>query len=316
MSAPSDPSAPPQRILVSGATGKQGGAVVDALLRRNTVDSVKYHVLALTRGTGGALSGRPNVTVVRGDLDDVPAIFAQPEVSDNLYGVFSVQPAFGKSVTSENEVKQGKALADAAKRVGVKHFVYTGVDRGVHSAAETDLDSPQAMSGIPHWDTKVVIERHIRSLGLPYTFIRPPIFMDGWIDPSINRLMGGLAKGGIRAHVKTQYIASEDIGEVAAAVFEDPERYIGKALSIAGDELTFGELDAGFRATTGSPAPALPSIVGTVATTLIPSARRTDFSYKFFDQKGYKCDITLTRAIWPGTMTLRQYLEKHVKQAA
>lgn len=99
-----------KRILVTGATGKQGRAVLDALLRRNSSDNVKYHVLALTRGTGGALANLPNVTIVRGDLDDVPAIFASPDVREGPYGVFSVQPAFGSGVTSENEVKQGKVL--------------------------------------------------------------------------------------------------------------------------------------------------------------------------------------------------------------
>lgn len=115
--------------------------------------------------------------------------------------------------------------------------MYSSVDRGNYSAPETDLDSPQALCKIPHWDTKVHIERHIRSLKLPYTcvlgsrtrrelahvrlrFVRPPIFYEGWLDESINKIMGTMAKTRVRPHVKTQYIAAEDIGGVVGAVFE------------------------------------------------------------------------------------------------
>jgi len=107
----------PRRVLVTGATGKQGRAVVDALLRYNATaaPTVKYEVLALTRGTGESLAKLPNVIVVKGDLDDVKAIFAQEIVAKNLYGVFSVQIAFGSGASAQREIKQGKVRTSGYK---------------------------------------------------------------------------------------------------------------------------------------------------------------------------------------------------------
>lgn len=143
-----------------------------------------------------------------------------------------------------------------------------------------NLESPDAFCGIPHWDTKVHIERHIRALGLPYTFVRPPIFYNGWLDPSINKLMGTMLKTRVRAHVKTQYIAAADIGRVVGAVFDDPQTFVGQALNIAGDELTFAEIDAAFRDVLGRSIPSTLNILGPTITTLSSVARVT---YKFFD---------------------------------
>ncbi|KZV98333.1 nucleoside-diphosphate-sugar epimerase family protein [Exidia glandulosa HHB12029] len=300
-------------VLVTGATGKQGRAVLDALLAYNTPDAPKWHVLALTRGTGTALKSLPNVTVVQGDLDNCGEVFKKIKSllgETGLYGVYSVQVAFGRGVTAEQEIRQGKALADESAKAGVKHFVYSSVDRGKFSAPEMSLESPDAFCGIPHWDTKVHIERHIRSLHLPYTFVRPPIFYEGWLDTSINKIMGTMAKTRVRPHVKTQYIAAEDIGGVVGVVFENPQTYIGQPLAIAGDELTFSDIDAIWREVLHKPAPTTLGIVGPTITTLSSTARAT---YKFFDKDGYKCDIAKTKEIWPATKTFKEYLEAYGK---
>lgn len=103
-----------KRVLVTGATGKQGRAVLDALLALNAAATpvVKWHILALTRGTGASLKSLPNVTVVQGDLDKCADVFRKVKAvlgDEALYGVYSVQIAFGRGASQEGELRQGKA---------------------------------------------------------------------------------------------------------------------------------------------------------------------------------------------------------------
>src|SRR5437667_8711354 len=106
-------------ILVSGATGRQGGAVINHLLQKN------WRVRALTRNPQSRkaveLSGK-GVELVRGDMDDCARL---KSVIKGAYGVYSVQDFW--SVGAKREVQQGKNIADAAATSGVEHFVYASV---------------------------------------------------------------------------------------------------------------------------------------------------------------------------------------------
>jgi uncharacterized protein YbjT (DUF2867 family) len=166
-------------ILVTGATGKQGGAVVDALLKSN-----QFTVLAVTRSAGSPsalkLASKENVKLVEGNLDDVPAIFTAAKLvsEEPIWGVYSVQVSEGKGVTSDGEIKQGKALIDESLKQGVEHFVYSSVDRG------GEPKSWETETPIPHFQTKHKIEWHLRSKagegdsGMGWTILRPVAFMD------------------------------------------------------------------------------------------------------------------------------------------
>src|SRR6516165_10396462 len=99
---------------------------------------------------------RQGVQVVQGDLEDPVSI---ARAAEGVYGIYSVQDFW--SVGAKREVQQGRNLADAAKKAGVQHFVYSSV-----GGAERN-------TGIPHWESKWEIEKHIRSLGLPSTVLGP-----------------------------------------------------------------------------------------------------------------------------------------------
>jgi uncharacterized protein YbjT (DUF2867 family) len=166
-------------ILVTGATGKQGGAVVEALLK-----SKQFTILAVTRSvespSAQKLASKENVKLVGGNLDNVPAIFAAAKsVSEEpIWGVYSVQISEGKGVTTNGEISQGKALIDESLKQGVKHFVYSSVDRG------GDEKSWETETPIPHFQTKHQIEWHLRSRAeaenseMGWTILRPVAFMD------------------------------------------------------------------------------------------------------------------------------------------
>ncbi|WCS24875.1 NmrA/HSCARG family protein [Methylobacterium sp. NMS14P] len=215
-------------VLVLGATGQQGGAVADALRASG------WPVRALVRNPGGekarglSLGG---VDVVRGDLDDPISIRA---AMAGVHGVFSVQPSSGQGpahgVTDEQEIRWGKDIADAALAAGVRHLVYTSVNA-----------VGRGPTGMGHFDSKFEIEEYIRSLDLRSTIIRPAAFMELLMLPGMG-LDQGYFSFFLRPDQAAQIIAVQDIGTIVAAVFAAPDRFAGRTLEIAGDEMTGAKL--------------------------------------------------------------------------
>lgn len=124
-----DPQPTPKTFLITGATGNQGGAVIDALLK--LPEPFVGTILAVTRDASSPAAQRlaalsDKIKLVEGNLDDVPELFRAAERANGgkpIYGVYSVQVSRGPGVTPENEVKQGKDLVDEAIARGVRHFV-------------------------------------------------------------------------------------------------------------------------------------------------------------------------------------------------
>ena len=146
------------------------------------------------------------VEVVQGDLEDAASI---ARAATGVYGIYSVQDFW--AVGAKREVQQGKNVADAAKKADVKHFVYSSV-----GGAERN-------TGIPHWESKWEVEKHIRSLGLPATVIRPAAFMEMYyVDQVEIGILKGKLADPIRADKPYQTIATDDIGAFVALAFERP----------------------------------------------------------------------------------------------
>jgi nucleoside-diphosphate-sugar epimerase len=139
-----------RKILISGATGKQGGAVVKALLANPPPD---VEILALTRNINSnsakALAANPQVTLIEGDLDDCAAVFQKAGGISAVWGVFCVTVPNLKSKEQGLETKQGNAMVDAAVENKVKHIVFTSVDRGGPGKSD---DEP---TYVPHFMSKV-----------------------------------------------------------------------------------------------------------------------------------------------------------------
>jgi len=206
-------------VLVTGATGRQGGAVVRHMLPKG------WRLRALTRNPKSYAArqlAEKGVELAEGDMDDPASL---ERAARGVYGVYSVQDFW--TVGARREVQQGKNLADVAKKAGVEHFVYSSV-----GGAERN-------TGITHWETKWVVEKHVRSLNLPVTVLRPASFMETYhiTEVEIGLLKGKLADP-IRGDKPYQTIATDDIGAFAALAFERPKDFIGLDLEIAGSELT------------------------------------------------------------------------------
>ncbi len=274
-------------ILVSGATGQQGGAVARSLLERG------FAVRGLTRDVEKAEARELadlGAEVVSGDLEDRTSI---ERVLEGVHGVFSVQQFMEVGV--EGEVRQGVQLADAAKEAGVEHYVYTSV-----GSAHRD-------TGIPHFDSKYEVEEHVRASGVPYTVLRPVFFMQNW-EYMREPILGGTLPQPLDPDKHFQMIDAEDIGVFAAMAFEDPEAWIGREVDLAGDELTMPEIAGTFSRVIGRdvdyfqvPWEGFEEQMGEEYAVM----------YRWFNDYGYEADIAALRDEYPGLVSFEQYLRTH-----
>jgi uncharacterized protein YbjT (DUF2867 family) len=277
-------------VLVTGATGRQGGAVIRHMLLKG------WKLRALTRNTKNHAAqelARSGVELVQGDLEDPSSL---SRAVQGAYGVYSVQDFW--AVGAKREVQQGKNIADAAKEANVQHFVYSSV-----GGAERN-------TGIPHWESKWEVEKHIRALGLPATMIRPAAFMETYyIDQVEIGILKGKLADPVRGDKPYQTIATDDIGAFVALAFERPSEFIGKELEIAGSELTNVEAAKVFSAVLGKPVkfqklplPLVRLILG----------REFYVMFRWFNEAGCKADIAGLRRQYPEIHlhTLEQWLRK------
>lgn len=215
-------------VLVFGATGQQGGAVASALL------SDGWSVRAFVRNPSAEKAKKLaslGASLVAGDLADPLSVRVAMK---GVHGVFSIQPSSGQGaaygISDEQEVRYGKAVADLALAEGVRHLVYTSI-----------AISGEGPTGMGHFDSKLEIEDHVRSLALRSTIVRPATFMELLLLPGM-----GLDQGAynffLRPDQTGQIIAVRDIGKIVAAVFSDPERFVGRTIEIASDEVTGRDL--------------------------------------------------------------------------
>lgn len=210
-------------ILVSGATGKQGGAIARELLSHG------HTVRAMTRNPEGEAAralAECGAQIAQADLDDAESL---ERVLDDAWGVLAVQNTWEAGV--EREEQQGNRIAELARRADVQHFVYQSVQ------------SADRRTGIPHFESKYRIEETVRSLGFPsWTIIRPVMFMDSLLAPATKAgiLRGELALA-VEPETKIQMIAVDDIGKYGLIAFERHTELNGRAIDIAGDELTTPE---------------------------------------------------------------------------
>lgn len=271
-------------IVVSGATGRQGGAVARHLLERG------FHVRALTRNpdqtAARALADR-GAELVEGNLGDRLSL---DRALAGAYGAYSVQNFYEAGY--ENEIRQGTMFAEAAQKAGVAHFVYSSVG------------GAERHTGIAHFESKWQVEEQIRALDLPATILRPVFFMDNWAQFKDTLLDGQLPQP-LSPDTSLQQIAVDDIGAFAALAFSNPGEWIGLAVEIAGDELTMTKLAETLRRV----------LSREVKYVQVPweafeqqAGEEIAMMYRWFESDGYEADIKALREEYPQLTSLESFL--------
>lgn len=255
-----------RKILITGATGQQGGAVAAALAGGG------FELLGMTRKPDSPAAQalkQKGVTLVQGDLDDAASL---NKALAGAWGVFAVQNTWEAGVEKEEE--QGKRIAKLAREAGVQHFVYSSVG------------SAHRATGIPHFENKWRVEETVRSLGFPsHVILRPVFFMENILGPWF--LNGDKIYGALKPTTVLQMIAVRDIGVYGARAFTDAARLNRREIDLAGDALTFPEAARQLGAGLGRP----------IEYVQIPMAEvrknSEDFALmlEWFERTGYNADI-------------------------
>jgi uncharacterized protein YbjT (DUF2867 family) len=274
-------------VAVCGATGRQGGAVARRLLAQG------WNVRALTRKPRGRPAGALaalGAEVVQADMGD-PGTLARAFAGAD--GVYCVQN--GIAAGFDAEVAQARNVAQAAAAAGVAHFVYGSAGPG-HDG-----------TGVPSWESKVVIEEHIRTLDLPCTILRPTAFMELMTDPAFYPAVGTWRlwlklTGDDRA---IPWLAVEDLGSIAAIVFANPDQYRGRELTLAADLRSLGECRSLYREIMGRKPRAVPMPMW-----LFDRFTRKDPTamWRWLRTQRVDVDPAATRAILPSALTVREWL--------
>ncbi|HZR38408.1 MAG TPA: NmrA family NAD(P)-binding protein [Nevskia sp.] len=226
---------PADPILVTGATGAQGGATARALLAGGR--RVRFLSRDPQSPAARALA-EAGAEAVRGNLNDAASVRAALR---GVRGVFSVQ------LVGPQERAQGFGLVDEARRAGVPQFVHSSV-----TGTAQHRGFPRWGSGYwseDYWTAKWDIEEKVRGAGFAHaTVLRPAFMMDNFIPPKVNGMFPDLARGEIatamRPDTTLQLIGAADIGAFAAAAFAQPQAFAGHSIDLAAEAPTVAQIAA------------------------------------------------------------------------
>lgn len=271
-------------ILVLGATGRQGGAVARQLLHRGV--AVRAFVRDLTRPETPQLR-HLGAEIAVGDLNTPASL---DSAMRGVRGVYSVQ-SWEDGVATE--MRQGALVAETAQRHDLDLVVYSSV-----AAADRD-------TGVPHFESKFVIEQRILDLGLEATILRPVYFMENFLQPAaLDAVTGGKLRLPLPPEVPLQLVAVTDIGAFAADAFEHPARWRGRTLTLAGDELTMPQVAEHFADKLGR----------RVSYEQVPleDFRRTQperaLMFEWLTRHNFGADLRQLRLLHPQLLTFAQWL--------
>lgn len=276
-------------LLITGATGRQGGAVVNHALKNN------FTVRVITRNTvqRSVVKLRlKGVEVLQADMEDSKAVSMAME---GVYGVFSVQNFWEKGVGFHGEIRQAKNLAEAAKKEGVKHFIQSSIS-GCSIAEDAS-----------HIESKREVEKLIDSIILPRTFVRAVFFMENFIDPKNYKTILPILSSRLKPDTHFHMISVDDIGWFVINAFKNPDQFIGKSIDIAGDSLTIDQIRHIYQRETGRK----PSSLNLPLWLLKLNKEKMVRQLHWNNQKAWDFDISEIRQVHPGLISFAQFLKNN-----
>ena len=232
-------------ITVIGATGAQGGGLARAILAD---PAGGFAVRVLTRDAGSDKArelARLGAEVVEGDIDDPAAL---DRAFAGAWGAFCVT-FFWAHFSPEKELAEAKAMAEAAKRAGLKHVIWSTLEDSRRWIPLSDDRMPTLMGKykVPHFDAKGEADHFFTDAGVPTTFLLTSFYWDNLIHFGMGPKRG--ADGALSfvlpmGERPLPGIAAEDIGRCAYGIFRAGDRYVGRTVGVAGGHLTGGQMAA------------------------------------------------------------------------
>lgn len=263
-------------VLVTGATGHQGGAVLRHLKARG------HRLRALVRDKNSpaarALQGL-GVEVFQGAFEDAKSLEKAAQFID---AAFLMGTPFGGG--AETEKKQGISAIDAFRAADVPYVLYSSVA------------SAHQHTGIPHFDSKFAVEDHLRRSGIPFAIVAPVAFMENAISPyALLSLRQGQLGFGLPASKPLQLVALDDLGGFDTFAIENPSKFRGQRIEIASDEVTGSQQAEMLSRATGRPIEYRPIPIEALRQRSEDQARMAEW----LAQHGYTVDIERLRRDYP-----------------
>jgi uncharacterized protein YbjT (DUF2867 family) len=303
-------------IAIIGATGAQGGGLVNAIL---TDPGSEFSVRAITRDTGSdkakALASR-GAEVVSADLDIVDSL---TKAFKGAYGVYALTN-FWEHFSPEKETAQAKNIADAALEAGVQHVIWSSLEDTRNWIPLSDNRMPTLMGKykVPHFDSKGEAEKFFQRPGLTSTILRTSFYWDNFIYFGLGPKKGPDGKLAITFPMgdkRLPGIAASDIGKCAYGIFKAGDTYKGKTIGIAGEHLTGAQMAASFSRVLGTE----------VKYNDVPADVYRSFSFPGADEMGNMFqfkrdfeadfvggrDLQQARSINPALQTFDQWLDQN-----
>ncbi len=229
-------------IAVVGATGAQGGGLVNAILEH---PESGFKVRALTRDPNSEKAralAKLGAEVVQADIDDAESL---ARAFEGAYGAFCVT-FFWDHFSPEKEMVQAQAMAKAAKAANLQHVIWSTLEdtREYVPLESEQMPTLQDKYKVPHLDAKGASNHFFTDEGVPTTFLLTSFFWDNFIHfgmgPQPNP-DGTFAITLPMGDKKLPGIGAEDIGRCAFGIFQRPE-LIGRTVGIAGEHLSGREM--------------------------------------------------------------------------
>ena len=233
-------------IVVFGATGAQGGGLAHAILND---PASEFSVRAVTRDPDSdkakELAAR-GAEVVAGDVDDPESL---AKVLKGAYGAFFVT-FFWAHFSAEKETAEAKSFAAAAKAAGLKHVIWSTLEdvRKFVPLEDNSMPTLQGKYKVPHFDGKGEGDQFFIDAGVPVTFLMASYYWDNMVYFGMGPKRGEDGKLSITFPMgdkKMAGISAGDIGKCAYGIFKGKEKFIGKRVGIAGEQLTIAEMAKG-----------------------------------------------------------------------
>ena len=281
-------------ITVFGATGQQGGAVMRALLA-----SGGFQLRGLTRNPDGDKSKalrEKGVEMMKADLDDPSSVEAAVKGS---YGVFLVTN-YWEYMDKEREIRQGTTVADACKKANIQHVIYSSLE-----PVEELIGMP-----CPHFDAKAAVQKYMDELGLPNTGVCLSAYYQVFaMSAFYHKMDDGTYMYTSCMQGPMDGVSVEDCGPAIASIFNQPDRFIGKKVGLAGDRLTMEEYVAIVAETLGKQIRVNTISYDEFAKLPFPGADDTSVMFRFYKEGSFVRDRALTKELNPKTLRFCEWIE-------
>jgi uncharacterized protein YbjT (DUF2867 family) len=306
-------------ITVFGATGAQGGGLVRSIL--NDANS-EFSVRAVTRDTNSDKAkelSKTGAEVIAADVDDASSV---QRALDGAYGAYFVT-FFWAHYSPEKEIEQAKMFANAAKKAGIRHAIWSTLEdtREFVPLHDDRMPTLNDKYKVPHFDGKGEGDKFFIEAGVPTTFFYPSFYWDNFIYFGAGPKRDADGKLALTLPIgdaKMGGIAAEDIGKCAYGIYKKGQELIGKKVGVAGEQLSGQQM-----------ADALSKALGeTVVYNKIPASVYRSFGFpgaedlgnmfQFYDEfeshVNMLREVNFSRQLNPELQSFEQWLKENAKK--